>query len=253
MTRRPFLAGNWKMNLSPTAAGDLASAMVDELSAATDHVDIALFPTAVSLSATLEVTAGSAIRVGPQWVSAAASGAFTGQNSPTTCREMGATIALAGHSEVRQYLQSTDAGIGTSLVAALDAGMLGMLCVGETLAQRDAEQAVETVCSQLAGALADLPADRMSGISIAYEPVWAIGTGRTATPEMAQEMHAAIRSWLRERFGGWAADQTRILYGGSVKPHNAGELLAQPDIDGALVGGASMKLADFAAIVKAAL
>jgi triosephosphate isomerase len=166
-------------------------------------------------------------------------------------RSAGCVWALIGHSERRQLFGETDDAVGRKVRAALDAGLLPMVCVGETLDQRDAGQALQVVTRQLAVALGTLRPDEAVTVTIAYEPVWAIGTGRTASPEQAQEMHEALRAWVRDRYPPFVADQVRILYGGSVKASNAAELLSQPDIDGALVGGASLDADGFAAIVTA--
>ena len=165
-------------------------------------------------------------------------------------REAGATHALVGHSERRHVFGDDDATVHAKLVTCLDAGLLAILCIGETLAQRDTDQTMAVLVEQLSMGLGDLPADRVGTITLAYEPVWAIGTGRTASPEQAQETHAGIRAWLRDHYPSWVADEVAIQYGGSVKPANAAELLACEDIDGALVGGASLKAESFAAIIN---
>ncbi len=250
MTRRRLIAGNWKLNLGPTDATTLARDLVIALRDRGD-VDIVLFPTALSLAATVAATRGSDLSIGVQEIAVAPSGAFTGANSGAMAREIGAEVALVGHSERRQLYGETNEGTGLRLRAALAAGLLPMLCVGESLDQRDRGDAERVVQEQLAAAIATLSPDQMSALTIAYEPVWAIGTGRTASPAQAQAMHATIRAWLLAAFGDATASCTRILYGGSVKPGNASELLSCPDIDGALVGGASLSAESFAAIVRA--
>jgi triosephosphate isomerase len=178
-------------------------------------------------------------------------GAWTGEVSPSLLADAGCSHVIVGHSERRQHFGDTSETVGKKARAVLAAGLTPIICVGETEAQRDAGQTEATVSGQLDGALDGLPAAQAPGVVLAYEPVWAIGTGRTATPAQAQEVHAHIRARLRARYGS-AADEIRIQYGGSVKPDNAENLIRQPDIDGALVGGASLKADDFAAIVKAA-
>lgn len=252
MARRPFVAGNWKLNLGPDEARDLAEALRARL-ASTRDVTIAVFPTALSIPAVLEVLGGSGIGVGVQDVEVEATGAFTGANSAAMARAIGCEYFLAGHSERRQLYGETDEKVGRRLVAGVRAGLLPILCVGETLDERRAGRVEDVVHRQLRVALSALERDQVGSVTIAYEPVWAIGTGETATPDQAQEVHASIRAWLREAYGAGIADDVRIQYGGSVKPSNARELLACPDIDGALVGGASLEADAFVAIVEAAL
>lgn len=251
MKRRKLVAGNWKLHLGPTAAVALA----DELRAALSEeeaVDLAVFPTTLSVPAVLTALAGTPIRVGIQWAHAEPKGAFTGTNSATIAREIGCTWLLAGHSEVRRDLGETDARVGASVRAGVAAGLLPMLCVGETLEERDAGQLEAVLHRQLAAGLQGVDGAHVAGGAIAYEPVWAIGTGRTATPTQAQEAHAIVRDWLREHYPAFVADDTRILYGGSVKASNAAELMALPDVDGCLVGGAALVAAEFVGIVAGA-
>lgn len=250
MTRRPLIAGNWKLHLGPADATALATALRDRLDAIED-VDVAVFPTALSVPAVAGVLKDSRIGVGVQWAHAEPSGAYTGTNSATIARELGCGWLLAGHSEVRRDLAETDARVHASIRAGLNAGLLPMMCLGESLAQREAGE-LETVLSrQLEVGLGDLAPDEVVTCTLAYEPIWAIGTGVTASPEQAQEAHAFLRGWLRDRYPPFVADQIRILYGGSVKPHNAADLLAHPDVDGALVGGAALKADSFEGIVTA--
>jgi len=251
MPRVPLIAGNWKLNLGPADASAVARALVPAVADRGD-VEVALFPTALSLAAVVEATAGSGITVGVQEIHHAPSGAYTGTNSAPMAREAGCTWALIGHSERRQLFGETDEGVQYKVRAALDAGLLPMVCVGETLAQRDSGQVESVITDQLAKALGTLRPDEVATVTFAYEPVWAIGTGRTASPAQAQDAHAALRGHLRGRYPGFVAGQCRILYGGSVKPGNAAELLTCADIDGALVGGASLKADSFAGIVSAA-
>ena len=251
MARTPLIAGNWKLNLGPRAAGTLAKELVSALSNR-GRTEVVVFPTAVSVGTVLEETQGSGIEVGLQDIHSVLTGAFTGANSASMGREMGCTRALIGHSERRQIFGDTDVVTREKLTVARTAGLLPFLCVGETLEERDSGNALTVVIRQLSEGLKTLSTDALSGLVIAYEPVWAIGTGRVATPEQAQEMHLGIRQWLGEALAGFLADETRILYGGSVKPTNAAELLSCPDIDGALVGGASLHADKFASIVAAA-
>jgi triosephosphate isomerase len=249
--RRKFIAGNWKLNLGPVEAARLAEALREKLASRGD-VEVAVFPTALSIGAVVPLLQGSGIEVGVQEVHWEASGAFTGANSAVMAREAGCTRALIGHSERRQLFGETDEGVARKVKAVLAAGVLPVVCVGETLAERDAGQVEAVVFRQVEAALQGLAPDQLAALTLAYEPVWAIGTGRNATPEQAQEVHAAIRRWLREHYPAFVADELRIQYGGSVNAKNAASLLSQPDIDGALVGGASLKADDFAAIVAAA-
>jgi triosephosphate isomerase len=251
MGRRPFVAGNWKLNLGPAAAVELAEGLRRAL-AGTQGATVAVFPTALSVPAVVPVLQGSALGVGVQEIEAAASGAFTGANSAVMARELGCEFALVGHSERRQLWGETSARCADKVRAAFSAGLLPVYCVGETLAERRAGRVEAVVFEQLEQGIGALPPDQLPALTLAYEPVWAIGTGETATPDQAQAVHAAIRGWLRERHGV-LADDVRIQYGGSVNAANARELLSCPDIDGALVGGASLKVDAFTKIVEAAL
>jgi triosephosphate isomerase (TIM) len=251
MTRPPLIAGNWKLNLGPAAASQLAAELGPALAERGD-VEAAVFPPALSIHAVLPALEGTGITVGVQDVHTEDQGAFTGANSAAMARELGCAWALIGHSERRQWFGETDEAVGAKVRTALGAGLLPMVCLGETLDEREADRVEAVVTRQLAGALGTLRPDEVATLTLAYEPVWAIGTGRTASPEQAQEVHALIRAWLRDRYPAVVPEQVRVLYGGSVKPGNAAELLAQPDIDGALVGGASLRADSFAAIVTAA-
>ncbi|NCG20789.1 MAG: triose-phosphate isomerase [Rhodobacterales bacterium] len=252
MARVPFIAGNWKLNKAPSEAAALAKALKHKLADRGD-VTVAVFPTALSIQATLQSIAGSGVGVGIQDISVSPRGAYTGTNSGVMARALGCTYVLVGHSERRLYYGEDEAKVSARIRAGLDAGLLPIVCVGETLAQRRAGQADAVVHDQLAGALVGLNHDEVVKLTLAYEPVWAIGTGETATPAQAQAVHASIRSWLTNAYPAYIPNQMRIQYGGSVKPSNAAELLACPDIDGALVGGASLNAEDFAAIVAAAI
>jgi triosephosphate isomerase len=250
MPRRPFIAGNWKMNMGPVDADRLAVALKPLLVNQT-AVDVAVAPPYLSIPAVVSRLKHSGVHVAGQDAHPEPSGAFTACVSAEMLRQAGCTYCLAGHSERRQIFGEGDALINAKVHAIFRAGLLPILCIGETLDQRRAGQLETVVGAQLAGGLAGLQPDQVASVTLAYEPVWAIGTGVTASPEQAQEAHAFIRGWLRERYPAYVADQLRIQYGGSVKPDNAAELLSQPDIDGCLVGGASLKADSFAAIVAA--
>jgi triosephosphate isomerase len=251
LPRRPIVAGNWKLHLGPSSATALARALREAFLAGT-AAEVVVFPTAMSVPAVVAALADTEIGVGVQWAGPADAGAHTGHNSPAIAREVGCGWMLVGHSEARQHLDATDARVGARVQAALAAGLLPMVCVGESLDERDAGMLHTVLERQVDAAFDGLAADQVATCTLAYEPVWAIGTGRTASPEAAQEVHAFLRAWLRRRYPAFVADGMRILYGGSVKPSNAAELLAQPDIDGALVGGAALDAASFEAIVRAA-
>jgi triosephosphate isomerase len=251
MARRPLIGANWKLHLGPDGAVALARRLHADLLDVED-VDVVLFPTALSVPAVVEALRTSRVAVGVQWVSPHASGAYTGANSATLAREVGCTWALSGHSEARRDLGDTDERVGAAVRASLTAGLLPMVCVGESLAERDAGQVELVLERQLDAALRGLHADQVATCTLAYEPVWAIGTGRHATPEQAQTAHAFVRGWLAARYPAFVAEQVRVLYGGSVKPDNARTLLSQPDVDGALVGGASLDADQLLGIVAAA-
>ena len=251
MSRVPFIAGNWKLNMGPAAAGALAG-FVSELTSSREDVEVAIFPTTLAVPSVIKALENSGISTGIQDISASDSGAFTGCNSAVMAREAGCTMTLIGHSERRTLFGETDESVNAKIITAMKAGLIPIVCIGETLAQRQAGDVTTVLTKQLRGALKGLTADQVSTLTLAYEPVWAIGTGQTATPDQAQEAHACIRSWMQESYPSFVADSVRIQYGGSVKPANASELLSMPDIDGALVGGASLNAHSFAAIVAAA-
>ncbi len=247
--RTPYVAGNWKMNLDRRAAGELAAAVRDH---AADGVHVGLFPAMVHLDEVTRITAGSHVRVGGQNCSDQVSGAFTGEVSAPMLKDIGATVVLLGHSERRHVYGETDAFISSKVRRALEDGLDVMLCVGETIEQRKDGQ-TETVCrTQLAAGLDGVERSALERVTIAYEPVWAIGTGETASPEQAGAVHTYLRGILAGMYDDDAAAAMRILYGGSVKPSNAKELMAVPDIDGALVGGAALKPETFLPIIDAA-
>ncbi|HEX9967060.1 MAG TPA: triose-phosphate isomerase [Solirubrobacterales bacterium] len=246
--RIPYLAANWKMHKTVAEAAEFVDALLPRI-AATQH-DVVICPPFTALTAVVERRYGTALKVAAQNLHEEESGAFTGEVSAQMLVELAVEAVVLGHSERRQYFNETDEVLARKVPAALAAGLEPILCIGESEEARDAEQTDAVLVQQLRADLADVAPERIADVVIAYEPIWAIGTGRTATPEQAQETIAFIRDSLRMQ--GADADSVRILYGGSVKPANAAELLAQPDIDGALVGGASLDPEDFAAIVEAA-
>ncbi|HUJ26918.1 MAG TPA: triose-phosphate isomerase [Myxococcales bacterium] len=248
MTRKKFICGNWKMHKTSSEA----LALVRELRQRVNTTaQVAVAPPFTALSKVKEALVGSPIQLFAQNCHHEKQGAFTGEVSAAMLAELGCDGVILGHSERRQYFGETDEGVNRKLKAALEAQLHPIVCVGETLQEREASRTWEVVSRQVRGALAGLAGEQIAKLTLAYEPVWAIGTGKTATTAQAQEVHGQIRGLLRELAGG-AADAVRIQYGGSVKPDNAAELLAQPDIDGALVGGASLKAEDFARIVGGA-
>ncbi len=256
MPRRPLVAGNWKMNLTLLRAEALAKDVV-EGAARYPAVDVALFPPMPYLPAVVAAAGGHgaenpAVAVGAQNLHPDRSGAYTGEVAGHMIREVGGTMVLCGHSERRQLFGESPTYVGAKVAAAVRDGLVPVLCVGETLEEREAGTTEAIVKEQLDAGLGELLSAQVAEIVIAYEPVWAIGTGRHATPEQAGTVHAFIRRWLRDHVGEEGAEEVRILYGGSVKPDNAGELMAQPDIDGALVGGASLEARSFLDIMRAA-
>jgi triosephosphate isomerase len=251
LTRRILIAGNWKMNTRADDAVSLAKGVVESVGE-DPHVDIALCPPSVYLGVVADVVAGTPVELGAQNLYAADDGAFTGEVNASMLTDVGCRYVILGHSERRALMGETDAQVNEKLGAALAGNLVPIVCVGETLEDREAGNTEKVVETQIRGSLAGLDEVRAAGIVIAYEPVWAIGTGKTASPEQAEEVHAFIRKLLGELFTDDVAAQIRIQYGGSVKPGNAKELLGQPNIDGALVGGASLNAADFAGIIEPA-
>ncbi len=247
--RTPLIAGNWKMYKTVAEAVDLVEALVKEIGEVADR-EVLICPPATALYAISAQVQGTPIQLGAQNMYSAKEGAFTGEISPLMLTEVGVTYVLLGHSERRHVFGETDAAINAKVKAALDNGLRPVLCVGETKPQRDAGMAEETTLGQLTAGLNGVSADQMANVVIAYEPVWAIGTGDTATPEDAQAMHEAIRQSLGDTFDAAVADATRVLYGGSVKADNVDAIMQKPDVDGVLVGGASLKADSFARIVK---
>lgn len=246
MSRRPYIAGNWKMNKTGFEAEDFVFALLPQI-AGDDISEVVICAPFTALSNVIDSSRGTRIKVAAQNMHEAESGAYTGEVSAGMLRDIDVRAVVLGHSERRQYFNETDEALAAKVVVALENDLEPILCVGETDAQREANETEAVLKTQVERALANVPAEKLGDVVIAYEPVWAIGTGKTATNEMAQEACAFIRSLL----GPGAADKVRILYGGSMKPENAAELLAQPDIDGGLIGGASLKPDDFAALVAA--
>ena len=245
--RTPLIAANWKMHKTLAQAREFGEAL--RAADLPGGVEVAVAPPFTALAALGEALRGSPVALAAQNVHPRADGAFTGEVAPGMLADLGCRYAIVGHSERRALFGESDAFVAEKVAALQAAGLRPILCVGETLEQREAGRAFDVLRSQLEGSLAGAGASAAAGLVVAYEPVWAIGTGRTATPETAQAAHAFVREWARERFGP-AADGIRLLYGGSVKPDNAAELMARPDIDGGLVGGASLDPASFCAIIR---
>jgi len=245
--RRPLVVGNWKMNGSAASAGQILTTLIRGVGS--QQVDIAVCPTYVHIPQALAACSGSPIAVGGQNCSEKSSGAFTGDVAAGMLGDLGCQWVILGHSERRQYHGESSEQVGAKLGVAVESGLWPILCVGETLEQRESGEAEAVVASQLEGSFKGQSS--FTGLVVAYEPVWAIGTGLTASPEQAQEMHKFIRACL-EKISGVDAQATRLLYGGSVKAANAGELFSQQDIDGALVGGAALDAKEFLAIINAA-
>ncbi len=249
--RTKIIAGNWKMHTTPREAVSLVQA----LKARTVNIhrtEMVVCPPFVSLTAVAPLLAETRIGLGAQNMHWEDQGAFTGEISAPMLKDAGCQYVILGHSERRRYFGETDEKVNKKLQKALASGLTPIVCIGETLEEREAGKTFSVLQTQLSGGLRDLTPESAANIILAYEPVWAIGTGRNATPEQAQEAHGFLRSWIAESFGRPVADGMRIQYGGSVKPENAASLLRQPDVDGALVGGASLKAESFAAIIEAA-
>jgi len=253
-TRKSFVVGNWKMNTDSHGSVKLAQDVIAGCGETAGHqVDVAVCPPFVYLQAAGKALSSSRVALGAQDVYFEQKGAFTGEISAAMLKDVGCTYAICGHSERRHVIGETDELINKKVHAAILGGLLPILCVGELLEERKANKTTEVVTRQMKKGLAGFVAEKVAAVTIAYEPVWAIGTGLTATPQQAQEVHSLIRKLLAEMYGRKLAGEIRIQYGGSVKPDNAGELMRQEDIDGLLVGGASLKADDFVAIVKAAV
>ncbi len=247
--RRPLIAGNWKLHKTLAEAVELATGLKKELADIRD-ADLVIAPVFTALSRVADALKGSNISLAAQNCCAEKSGAFTGEVSPTLLADAGCRSVIVGHSERRQLFGETDEGINRKVKAVLAEGLQAIFCIGETLEERDGGATFDVLSRQITAGLAGLTTAQMAAVVVAYEPVWAIGTGRTASPGQAQEAHAFVRGRLAELFGAPTAEKTRILYGGSVKPDNVDGLMAQPDIDGSLVGGASLNLADFVRIAR---
>lgn len=242
--RKPFIAANWKMNKTARETEEFINSFLPMVKDVTD-VDILLAPPYTSLSAAEILLKGSNVILAAQNVHFEENGAYTGEISAEMLRSAGCTCVIIGHSERRQYFLETDEIVNKKIKTARKHGLDVILCIGESLEEREANKTFEVLDTQLSGSLKDLP---LEGITIAYEPIWAIGTGKTATKEQANEAHANIREWLRKNKEG--ADEVRIQYGGSVKPDNIEALMSEPEVDGALVGGAALKPESFAGIVN---
>ena len=252
--RRPFVAGNWKMNTDSQSSLTLAKAIASgSLEIAGHNVDVAVIPPFVYLQAVASALSSASIAVGAQDIYYEQKGAFTGEISASMLKGIGCSYVLCGHSERRHVIGESDELINKKVTAAINGGLLPIFCVGEMLEEREASRTSEVVSGQIKNGLAGLSIEKVSAVTIAYEPVWAIGTGLTATPQQAQEVHALIRKQVGEMYDSKLAEEIRILYGGSAKPGNASDLMAEQDIDGLLVGGASLNADDFVAIIKAAV
>ncbi|MHC4728598.1 MAG: triose-phosphate isomerase [Planctomycetota bacterium] len=252
--RKPFVAGNWKMNTDSSSCIELAEGIASGATEiASAKATVAVFPPFIYLQSVIKALGTSNIGVGAQDVYFESNGAFTGEISTSMLKDIGCTYCLCGHSERRHVIGETDELINKKLAAAIAGGLLPILCVGELLAEREASKTNDVVTRQLKNGLAGLSAEKVSAVTIAYEPVWAIGTGLTATPQQAQEVHDFIRKLLANMYSDELAGEIRLQYGGSVKPDNAVVLMAQPDIDGLLVGGASLKADGFLGIIKGAI
>lgn len=249
MARKPILAGNWKLNKNRTETAELAKALVISIGSVSD-ADVVICPVFTSLDAAIDAVKESNIKIGAQNCHFEESGAYTGEVSVPMLKEAGVDYIIIGHSERRQYFNETDKDVNAKAKAIYQHGLTPIICVGETLEEREAGNTADVVSTQVKGCLADLPSDKVAVSVIAYEPVWAIGTGKTATNEQAQEVHAIIRGLIAELYDNATAEAVRIQYGGSVKPGNIKQLMEQPDIDGALVGGASLDAESFTEIVK---
>ncbi|MEJ2700843.1 MAG: triose-phosphate isomerase [Sedimentisphaerales bacterium] len=252
--RKPFVAGNWKMNTNSRTSVELAERLASgSIESAGHSATVAVCPPFVYLQAVAEALGASSIAVGAQDIYFEADGAFTGEISASMLKDIGCIYCLCGHSERRHVIGEKDDLINKKVTAAINGGLLPILCVGELLSEREASQTNDVVTRQLKEGLSGLSHAKLSAVTIAYEPVWAIGTGLTATPDQAQEVHEFIRKLLGQMYDEGLAEEIRILYGGSVKPSNAAELMSCKDVDGVLVGGASLKADDFLAIIEASI
>jgi len=254
MSRRTlFIAGNWKMNKTATEAVEILSELKRKVAEFKGRAEVAICPTFTALDRSVVAVAGTNVEIGAQDISVYESGAYTGEISASMLLDLGVKYVIIGHSERRQYHGETDELVSKKAKVAFDAGLFPIVCLGETLEERETNKMSEVVTRQVKGSLAGLTADQIVKTTIAYEPIWAIGTGKTASPEQAQEVHALIRKLLTDVYGAEVAQEVIIQYGGSVKPDNSAELMGQVDIDGALVGGASLDADVFAQLIANAL
>jgi len=249
MARKVVIAGNWKMNKTAAEGKKFVEEFIPKV-AGIDNIEIIVCPAFTALPSVVSAAAGSNVKVGAQNIHWAESGAFTGEISAEMLKETGVDYVIIGHSERRQYFAETDKTVNQRLKAALAAGLIPMVCIGELLEERESGKTESVLDTQIRGGLAGISAEDMTKIIVAYEPVWAIGTGKTATPEMAEETHAYVRSVITDMFGEAISAQVRIQYGGSMKAANSAELVTQEDIDGGLVGGASLEPDSFAELIK---
>ena len=252
MSRKYLIAGNWKMNTTASESVDLISE-INSLVGQQTQVQVCICPPFTSIQKSSSLVEQSEVLLGAQNMSAEPSGAFTGEVSAEMLRDLYVNFVILGHSERRQYFGETNESINLKVLAAVQNNLKPIYCIGETLEERESEKTLEVVKAQVQEGLANFPLSEVDNLVLAYEPVWAIGTGKTATDEMAQEVHAYVRGLLVDLFGDAAGSSIRILYGGSMKPENAAGLLSQPDVDGGLIGGASLNAKSFCAIVDSAL
>ena len=250
--RKPFIGGNWKMNTDSKCAVELAKGVAQKCAGLLDRVDVSVCPPFVYLAAVKNAIGSAKVGLGAQDVYFEAKGAFTGEISCTMLKDVGCKDVIIGHSERRHVIGETNELINKKLIAAIDAGLLPIFCIGELLEERNAGKTEKVVKEQLQKGMAGITVEKAKAITIAYEPVWAIGTGVNATPQQAQDVHLMIRQFIASMYNKEFAARIRIQYGGSAKPDNAAVLMSQPDVDGLLVGGASLKADDFAAMIKAA-
>jgi triosephosphate isomerase len=249
MGRTPIIAGNWKMFKTQSETAGTIRSLLEEVEGH-EKAEVVICPPFTSLAEAGRLLTSSSVRLGAQDVHWEEEGAYTGEISVRMLLDCGCDYVIIGHSERRQYFAESDESVNRKLTKAMEASLSPIVCVGETLEEREGGRVSEVVLGQLSWAVAGLTENDASLLIIAYEPVWAIGTGKTATPEVAEEVHAMIRKWLAQTFSEDISSKVRVLYGGSVKPSNIEELMAQPDIDGALVGGASLEARTFARIVR---
>jgi triosephosphate isomerase (TIM) len=250
--RTKIIAGNWKMNLKSAECVALVQDIAAGLADSPPGTEVLVFPPFPYLAGVSQAAEGTNIQVGAQDVYHEENGAYTGEVSTDMLKDVGCSHVLAGHSERRHVLNECDGLVNSKVVRTLDAGLQSVLCVGEKIEERQAWQMESVLDHQMCWGLAGVTAEQMSQVTIAYEPVWAIGTGLTATPEQAEQAHQFLRSWLETHYSNEVAEKTRILYGGSMKPENAAELIGQPNVDGGLIGGASLKAESFLGILCAA-